>query len=197
MNFRKAQLLNRILPLLWFILLAGCSSQIPLTTALLKEYQLSSAEVQQLQLYLSTDLLLEQAQTVIGKDVDAQHALKTTEDSYVKQIQFKSKIPCISVDTKPDRLAVAFENGDNLDFVLASHHPKGLVYVYQPEKKGREEQAPNRLASAGYAAWKYLGRETYKDSSYIVLVKYETPYLLVDERGLKKLVLDRRAVKGL
>jgi hypothetical protein len=175
-----------------FMILSGCSSQVALTPALLREYKLSDQDIKKLQLYISDGLLLEQENTRVDKDIDSTHALKTVEDNYVKQIFFKKKTPCIAVEVKPDRLAVAFEPEDRLTFDLKSSR-----YVFVPDKKIREGAAPKRVARSGYDNWSIIGTEQYRDSAYNVLVWKDAPYLLADQKGLKKLVVDRRAVKGM
>ena len=173
-------------------ILAGCASQVPLTPAVIREYKLSDQDIKKLQLYVSDGLLLEQENTRVDKDIDSTHSLKTTEDNYVKQIYFKKKTPCIALDVKADKLEVAFEPESRLTFELKSSH-----YVFTPEHKSKEGKNVRRLPQSGYAEWNVIGTEQYRDSSYNLLVRQDAPYLLADQKGLKKLVVDRRAVKGM
>jgi len=178
--------------------LTGCSSMVPLTPDLLKEYKLSNYEVGKLQLFVSDGILLEAERTLIDKEIDSTHSLKTVEDNFVKQIYFKKKTPCIPMEAKADRLYVAFETGDYLLFKLNKKHPQGKVFSYVPDRKSKGEKI-NRISGSGFSSWTFVGRETYKDSVFNVLVKTEgvMPYLLVDEESLKNLVIEKRSVPGL
>jgi hypothetical protein len=119
------------------------------------------------------------------------------EDSRVQQVYFKRLTPCIAVDVASDRLLVAFEEGDNLVFRLKyTKDDRRGIYIFRPEAAVRGK-GPDRLPGSGFGHWKIIGRETYKDEQYHVLVEQDLPYLLVDEQGLKKLDIDRKTVPGM
>jgi len=179
----------------YFLLLAGCSPHVALTPALIKEYQLKNSDIKKLQLYLSDGILLEQEATIIDKEIDESHALKTTQDSYVNQIHFKKKTPGIPVSVQADRLSVKFEPDDQLIFTLSNNHPKGTVFQYKPDTKS--SKTPKRLPDAGYKSWSFIGKDKYKGLSYNVMIKRNKPYLMVDVGSLKKITIDERNVPGM
>ncbi len=179
------------------IALIGCSSQVPLTPGVIREYGLTDQDVKKLQLYISGGLLFEQENTKVDKNVDSSHALKTVTDNYVKQIYFKKKTPCIAVTVRSDKLEVAFEPDDRLTFSLSTTPEKQTAYFFDPDKRLKDPNEIKRLPASGYKEWKAMGHETYKDSTYVVLVNENMPYLLADQKGLKKLVVDKRAVRGM
>jgi hypothetical protein len=178
-------------------LLTGCASRVPLTRALIKEYGLSTADVPQLQFYLSDPLVLEQEATSIDKDIDRTHSLKMVEDQYIKQVEFKKGTPCLVTTASADALQVACEEGKTLSFHLDASHRKGEVYCYRPDVSRRPESPEPRPSGAGYRQWKIVGKETYGDSTYNVLVKYAPPYLLVDQESLTNFKRDARVAPGM
>jgi hypothetical protein len=182
--------------ILAMLALVGCSSQVPLTKALIKEYNISNSDVKRLQLYVSDDILLEQEVTTIAKDVDSTHSLKKVEDRYIKQIVFKKKTPCIATSVESNRMHVAFEPGGQLLFESNSGNPDGAVFCLLPERKpGKVEEEVK--PSTGYVNWNLIGHMEYADSAYNVFVRNHIPYLLVDYASLKTLVIDAREVKGM
>jgi hypothetical protein len=178
-------------------LMLGCSSRVPLTKGLIREYGLSSRDIPKLQLYISDGILLEKHMMKVDKNIDStSYALKKVEDYYVKQIYFKKETPCIFMTAAPDKLAVAFEEDrDNLNFVWALRN-ESSAYTYQPDKRFVRDSVETQ-PSPGFAAWKIIGEETYADTSYNVLIKRELPFLLVDKTSLRNFTIDARKVKGL
>jgi hypothetical protein len=179
------------------LLIFGCSSRVPLTKGLIREYGLSSRDIPKLQLYVSDGILLEKHVMKVDKNIDStSYALKKVEDYYVKQIYFKKETPCIAMIAAPDKLAVAFEEDrDNLNFVWASRND-GSACLYQPDKRFFRDSMETP-PSSGFANWKFIGEETYADTSYNVLIKGDLPFLLVDKTSLRNLTIDARKVKGL
>ena len=179
------------------LLMLECSSRVPLTKGLIREYGLSSRDIPKLQLYISDGILLEKHMMKVDKNIDStSYALKKVEDYYVKQIYFKKETPCIVMTAAPDKLAVAFEEDrDNLNFVWALRN-ESSAYTYQPDKRFVRDSVETQ-PSPGFAAWKIIGEETYADTSYNVLIKRELPFLLVDKTSLRNFTIDARKVKGL
>lgn len=199
----KCSLFIRLIAVMIFVvaagLLTGCSSRVPFTKALIKEYDLSSGDIRRLQFYISDPILLEQEVMMVGKNVeDSTYSLKTVEDHYIKRVIFKKKIPCVVTSVDADRLSVSFEPSDRITFVLDRSHPRGDVFCYRPEKKSTRAQTEDvQPARSGFAGWQFLGNETYSDSTYNVFVRRLPPYLIVDEASLKNLVVESRAVQGM
>jgi hypothetical protein len=181
-----------------FATLFGCSPHVALTTALIREYGLSSSDIPKLQLYVSDGILMEKRITKIDKNIDSSsYGLKKVEDYYVKQIYFKSGTPCIATSASADKVAVAFEQpGSSLDFI-ANRHPDNTTFVFQPSRKSAHDSIESRQAAAGFRNWKLIGEEKYSDTTFNVLIKDETPFLLVDKTSLKKFIIESRSVKGL
>jgi hypothetical protein len=179
------------------VIMAGCSSRVPLTRAVIKEYNLTNNDVTRLQLYTSDGLLLEKQVMKVDKDIDTKYALKKVEDHYIEQIYVKAGTPCIAKEAEADRLKVAFEPEETLNFVLDAGHPKGEVFSYRPDKKAAQPQAQERNASAGFFGWSVIGQEVYGDSTYDALIQRNLPYVLVDMASLKKMVIQARTLPGM
>jgi hypothetical protein len=179
------------------MVLLGCSSQVPLTKSLIREYKLTQTDIQRLQLYVSEGILLEQEATTVNKDVDATHALKTVKDSYVKQVYFKRRTPCIAVEVRPDNLYVAFEPGGQLGFKYDRSHSSDGAFIFRPDTRFKQEKELDRVPGSGFRNWKFIGKEQYKGTSFNVLISHRDPYLLVDEKGLKKLIVEKHTVPGM
>ena len=179
------------------LLMLGCSSRVPLTKGLMRDYGLSSRDIPKLQLYISDGILLEKHSAKIDKNIDStSYALKKVEDYYVKQVYFKKETPCIAVIAAADKLAVAFEEDrDNLNFVSAPRN-ESSPYTYQPHKKFPRDTMETR-PTPGFADWKIIGEETYADTTYNVLIKNDLPFLLVDKTSLMNFTIEARKVKGL
>jgi len=178
--------------------LIGCSSRVPLTKGLIKDYGLSVRDMTRLQLYISGGILLEKRMTVIDKNIDASdYSLKKVEDYYVKQVFFAKGTPCVATSAAADKLSVAFEEpGDALNFASGSHGDTA-VYAYVPDKKAVRDTVKARPAEAGFRNWKTIGEENYSDTLFTVLVKSSLPYLIVDKTSLKNFIMEMRRVKGL
>jgi len=176
----------------------GCSSRVPLTRGLIKDYGLSSSDIPKLQLYISDGILLEKRMMKIDKNIDStNYGLKKVEDYYVKQTYFKKETPCIAVSAVADKLSVAFEqSGDALGFVSASGNASS-TYNYQPAKRFSHDTLETRPSGEGFGNWMVIGEDTYADTSYKVLIRNNLPYLLVDKTSLKNYSIDARKVKGL
>ncbi len=183
--------------MIFVLLIAGCSSRIPFTKALIDEYKLSPNETKRLQFYVSHSMLFEREQTSIDKDIDETYALKKVEDRYIKQIEFRRMTPCIVTEVQGDRLKVALEPRDKLDFKLDPSHRKGKVFVYMPDILLKEPENRPRPKEAGYYGWAIVGKETYENQQYEVLCRHSLPYLLVDEKSLRKLVIEQRVAPGM
>jgi hypothetical protein len=179
------------------LLLCGCSSRVPLTKGLIREYGLSSRDIPKLQLYISDGILLEKHKTKVDKNIDStNYALTKVEDCYVKQIYFKKETPCIVMTASPDKLAVAFEEDrDILNFVWAPRN-ENSTYTYKPDRRIARDSVETP-PTPGFANWKIIGEETYADTSYNVLIKRDLPFLLVDKTSLRNFTIDARKVKGL
>lgn len=176
---------------------AGCASRVPLTKALISEYQLEPGDVTRLQLYVSDDLLLEQQITTIDKNIDSSYSLKKVEDKYIKRIRFNAVTPCIATEAESDRLKIAFEPSESLLFTLDKSNAKGEVFAYQPERSTIEERRNMIATTSSFYNWKQIGQEVYKDTTYNVLVKRTVPFLMVDMAGLRKVVVEARTVPGM
>jgi hypothetical protein len=179
------------------LLIFGCSSRVPLTKGLIKDYGLSINDITKLQLYVSDDILLEKHQKKIDKNIDStDYSLKKVEDYYVNQIIFAKETPCIAGSAAPDKLSVAFEHpGDYLIFISNPHNERAFYY-YKPDRRLLHDTVFSRPSDAGYGNWKTIGDETYSDTLYSVLIKNEMPFLMVDKSSLKNFILDARKVKG-
>ncbi|HMD67241.1 MAG TPA: hypothetical protein VKF42_00080 [Chitinivibrionales bacterium] len=178
------------------VLFSGCASRVPLTRALIREYNLTYADIKRLQLYISDDILLEQEAKNINKDIDQTHSLKKVEDQYIKRVYFKRQTPCIAVEAEADRVKVAFEPSDNLTFMYESN-PEREGYVYRPEKKAAKEEQSSQAEGSLFNNWRIVGQQTYADSTYNVIVRDEFPLLLVDQASLRTFLVESRTVPGM
>jgi hypothetical protein len=179
------------------ILFSGCASRVPLTRALIKEYNLTYNDIKRLQLYISDDILFEQEAKNVNKDIDQTHSLKKVEDQYIKRVYFNRQTPCIAVEAEADRVKVAFEPSDNLTFVYESSNPGREGYVYKPEKKAAKEEQSSQAEGSLFNNWRIVGQQTYADSTCNVIVRNEFPLLLVDQASLRTFLVESRTVPGM
>ncbi len=180
------------------VLFSGCASRVPLTKALVKEYNLSYTDIKRLQLYISDDILLEKEAESVNKDIDQSHSLKKVEDRYIKRIYFKSQTPCVAVEAAPDKVKVAFEPADNLTFVYERERPgTDEGYVFKPDRKAAREDLSSRAEGSLFDNWKIVGQQTYADSTYNVVIRNDYPILLVDQASLRTFLIESRTVPGM
>jgi hypothetical protein len=179
------------------LFLTGCSSTIPYSKALIDEYKLTPSETKQLQFFISDGVLLEREQMSIDKDIDESYSLKKVEDRYIKQIKFRRLTPCIVTSVEGDHLRVALEPKDQLAFDLKKGHRHGSVFVYKPDVLFTEPEHRPRSREAGFYGWVVMGTEDYEQTKYDVLCRRSLPILMVDERSLRKLVIDARIAPGM
>ena len=192
--------MKRFIPVLMIaslsLILISCSSQRPLTRDLISEYNLDKAGLKKLQLYLSNHLRLEREVANVDKNIQPSHSLLKIEDRLIEQINFKKNTPCIITDVEADKLYVAFEKADNLVFQLVKRHSKGNVYCYTPDDNSRGIRYPERLTDEG--SFVPVGIEYYADKDFYSLIKRgKLPYLLVEQKKLKKKEVEKRNVEGM
>lgn len=187
-----------VLPIL-IVFSSGCSPKRPFTQSLIKEYDLTPDEIKRLQFYVSNGLLLERESMNIDKDInDEKHSLNKVEDKYIKQIYFRRKTPCIVNSVGSTKMDIAFEEDDQLLFKVAEGEDSKDIFYYAPDTKIWPPEKGTRSSGAGYRFWKKAGTEKYADSTFTVYVRLSHyPYLLVDEKSLKKIIVDKRRVKGM
>jgi hypothetical protein len=179
------------------LLLSSCASRIPLTKALIREYNLTYSDIKRLQLYISDDILLEQEAKSVNKDIDQTHSLKKVEDQYIKRVYFKRQTPCIAVDAAADKVKVAFEPSDNLTFTYETAATGREGFVFRPEKKATKEEQSSKSDGSLFDNWRIVGQQTYADSAYNVILRDEYPLLLVDQASLRTFLVESRTVPGM
>jgi hypothetical protein len=176
---------------------SGCASRIPLTKALIKEYNLTFNDIKRLQLYISDDIILEQEATSVNKDIDQTHSLKKVEDQYIRRIFFNSETPCIALETAAERLKVSFEPVDNLTFIYEKSASGSEGYIFRPVKKVLKDNVPVQVRGNFYNNWRIIGEQKYGDSTYNVIIKENYPLILVDQASLRTFLLESRTVPGM
>jgi len=177
------------------LILISCSSRKPLTRNLINEYNLNEAGLKKIQLYLSDHLRLEREIANVDKNIEPTHSLLKIEDRFIEQINFKKNTPGIVTRVEADKLYVAFEKNDDLVFQLVTRHSKGNVYCYLPDDNSRNIRYPERLKESDW--YTPIGIEYYMEKDYYALMRRALPYLLVDEKGLKNLEVEKRNVEGM
>lgn len=173
----------------------SCSSRRPLTRDLINEYNLNEAGLKKIQCYLSDHLRLEREVANVDKNIEPSHSLLRVEDRFIDQINFKKNTPCIITRVDADKLYVAFEKNDNLLFQLVKRHSKGNVYCYIPDDNSSNVHYPDRLKESAW--YSPIGMENYMGKDYFALMKRNLPYLMVDEKSLKNLEIEKRNVDGM
>ena len=180
--------------ILCIFLCFGCAMKVPLTRGLIKEYRLSSEDLQKLQYYVSDGILLEQQAIEVAKNIDSTHLLIKKEDKYINQIYVTRKTPCIAISgSSMENLRISFEEGDCLNF---KYSPDDL-YAYQPDELYTEIKHEPRIAGSGFEKWSLVGTEEYAGDKYNALTNYIMPYLLVRKKSLKSFEINRRKMSGL
>jgi len=184
--------------ILILLLISACSTNVPFSKSLIREYGLETEHIKYLQFYLSSSIVLEKEIEDLDKSVTDNHNLKQIEDKYIDQIYFKKRTPCLVQKIIGDTLYVSFEPNEYVKFNL---HPVNERYtiVYDPLKieENRINSANERTVFVKGGEAHKTGNIKYQNEIYELYFRKDAPYLLVNEKKLRDIVTESRTVKGM
>ena len=158
-------------------LLSSCAPKVPFTQTIRNEHRLSNEEMQQLQFYVSRDIVLQRGETKDTEKATDQGELTITDGKYVEEVRIPANTPGV-VEKVIDnsKIAVSFEDGGYL--VFGNPNGRGKYTLLAAEwKNGR-------------------GMLKYKDKMYVATSGSENAYLIFTMKRLRKFKKDARVVGG-
>ena len=195
MNLSKNIILFTSISIL--LLLSACSTNVPFTKSLIKEYGLESKHIKDLQFYIDSSIVLEREIENLDIGLTDSHTLKQIEDKYIDQIYFKKKTPCIVQQIIADTLYVTFEPNGYIKFKPHFENERyTIIYVPQKPQNSVNTDTNRTVFVRGGEAHK-TGYLNYQNKIYDLYFRKGAPYLLVNEKKLRDVVIDSRTIKGM
>lgn len=148
------------------LLILSCSTNVPFTKSVIKDYKLSSEDIEHLQFYLSDYLILEREIEDIDKTLTKSHSLKKVKDKFIDQIIIKKGTPCIVTKISNDTLYVAFEPNENL--IFCSTLKNNNLFSLQLNKKLNSKRHFNIQGEDGTIEVALNGEVLYQNNIYQV-----------------------------
>ncbi len=153
-------------------LLSSCSQRLsPFTTELYESYDWNESELQQIQFYLSNDIVLYK-EYGNGESTISNGKIKITESNELDEIVFKSGTPGVLLFIpKSNRFAISFEDGAGSDKYL----------IFGPSKKTN-----GRFVLLAKDWSRNRGKVTYGNSVYSTHSSSAYASLMVDLKKARK-----------
>lgn len=98
----------------------GCKSLVPFTHEIRTEHGLKDDEVKNLQFYVSHDVTLRREIESGGRQVTPGHKLLLVSGKQIEEVFIPAKTPGVAIKVGPRSIAVSFEPGTSLVFVVKS-----------------------------------------------------------------------------
>ncbi len=192
-------------------LLAGCASRIPFTHELRHQHRLSDEEIKQLQFYVSHTVTLRSEVDMRGRRITDGHKLVLTSGKWVEEVVIEDETPGVAVAVGPESIAISFEHGSALEFVL---HGTEVVPRPAPPRRGRfaepppepfpgnwdHEGEPVATGSPWGNYWLAVEGDTglvrFRGRAYQALDESVQAHLLIDADELEEVVESRTVLGG-
>jgi hypothetical protein len=187
-------------------MLTGCRTFVPFTQELRDQNRLTDAELQNLQFYVSSNIVLRREADSAGRQVTGNHRLVVVAGKTIEEVLVESKTPGICVGTGPHTLSISFEPGSSIEFTPAARGyaaPRsGFAVPPDPEpfpgNFGRQSASSRDLFAGGYRVWvgpqntvSFLGR------AWDAIDETPEASLLIDAESLNRVVKQHKVLPGL
>jgi hypothetical protein len=197
---------TRALPLAVVALLAletltGCRTFVPFTQELRDQNRLTDAELQNLQFYVSTNIVLRREADSAGRQVTGNHRLVVVAGKTIEEVLVESKTPGICVGTGPHTLSISFEQGSSIEFTPTTAR-SGFAVAPDPDpfpgNYARRSASAHDLFSGGYRVW--VGPQntvTFLGRTWDAMAETPEASLLIDAESLNRVVRQHKVLPGL
>ena len=169
-------------------LLSGCAEKELLSPGLIDDYQLSAADLRNLQYYVSGEVVLQRRRTT-RKAARDEHALKLVKATNVDEIRLTPDTPGVAETVGENVIKVSFEEGSRFTFRCVPPGPA-------EKAEGRTFADPYyRLVPDGRDAETGRPYCIYRGKPYIVVAGHEV-CLKVEREAVSKSKERTRKLKG-
>ena len=145
----KTNLLKLLLLIIISASIMNCTSTIPYTDSVKKEYSLTPSDIKNIQFQLSHTLVLRRELSESEKEVTTSHTLKSFEGKEVEEIVFPAKTPGIVTNVQPLLLEVSFEPGKVLTFQYSARDRRPRYYLASENDKWNSENKGRPIVTYG------------------------------------------------
>ncbi|HEY4121950.1 MAG TPA: DNA-directed RNA polymerase [Byssovorax sp.] len=95
---------------------SGCASYVPFTHELRDRHNLSSADLKNLQFYVSTKVTLRREVESGSREITGNHKLLLVSGKQIEEVVLEEKTPGVALEVGSNRILVSFERGSALVF---------------------------------------------------------------------------------
>ncbi len=199
----RAPILLFVVALSW--LLTGCTATfVPFTHELRARHDLSEADLQQLQYYLSHEVKLRREVQTIGRDISAGN-LKILEGKTIEEIIIHEHTPGVATAIDGHAITISFDAGSELKFSLRTGEPLPLR-----KSSGAFATAPDAFPGDPDDDTQTLGEllgNYWLDSDSDAMISFQgrqwngmegayRAHLVIDAESLEEVVETRSVLKG-
>ena len=165
--------MKNLIALLFIISMSSCSTYIPFTQEIRNELENKKVDITKVQFAIKKKIVLQRSTSQENQKLN-DGTVQTTKELIREKIVFGVGTPAICKDTKQDKLALYFENGDLIS--------KRLIFKLNPENN--------------YVFYQNSGTVEYDNQNYQVSEGQGT-ILYVSKKEITKTKDLSRSVKGL
>jgi hypothetical protein len=201
----RAPILLFVMALSW--LLTGCSATfVPFTHELRTRHNLSNADLQQLQYYLSHEVKLRREVQTIGRDISDGN-LKLLEGKTIEEIVINEHTPGVATAVAEDTITISFEEGSELQFSLRTGEPMPLVKSSSSRYAEPPDAFPGDHEHEEHGSLEELLGNYWLDSDSDSMILFRgkrwngmgdsyRAHLVIDAESLEQVVETRSVLKG-
>jgi hypothetical protein len=169
-----------VLPSCIVIAAAGCSTRlVPFTHDMREQYGISDADLQNLQFFVSNDVILQEYQSDTLAGVTPKHTIRVNTNSEIEEVKIDSKTPGIAESVGPYSLKISFDPG----------RPECLLEFGNVSKNGNYSLFARNWSD-------YIGEVDYCGQQYHAVRGSNNAHLLVDYAVLSKFIKSSETLKG-
>lgn len=195
-----------------FVFVLGCGAAlVPFSHELRREHDLTAHDLQNIQFYISSKVVLRRELEKEDKVVTATHKLVLVSGKRVEEVVIAKGTPCVAVKVAADRLAVSFEPGASIVFSAGADRvpvepvaPRAQEFASPPEpfpgNKIAGDDAPRSTPSAFgdyFLAVDRDGSLEYQGKRWRVVEEGEEAHLLINARALNSVETSTKVVPGM
>ncbi len=166
--------------LLGVVLATGCAPEVPFTQAVRQEYKLTVDELESLQFYTSSDIILQRAATDIKEKATTDGTLNVRNRSTVQEVVIPAGTPCVVHKViDGERMAISFGDGPKSYLVFGATRNRDGFYTLQALEWDRGR-----------------GKIVFDDITYRTQPGADQVYLLFKMKGIRAFEREQKVVRG-
>ena len=193
------------------LFMTGCGSGlIAFTHELRDQNRLTDDEIKNLQFYVSHKITLRRELESGNREVTGNHKLLLTAGKSIEEVVVEEKTPGIALQVKAGQIAISFERGTSLDFLVEGAKPVGSDAISAisrpppdpfPGNERPPELAPTRPSSGSFSGnywlWVESGQVAFGGKPFEAVDDSAQAFLMIDSDTLKEVVKNRKVLPGI